>query len=86
MTDEQKYFVYETEFWLIKLSPEQTYLGRSVIVLKRKCGEFSGLTHEEAIDFIDNVVKKLENGYKDAFGAVMFNWCCLMNNGTYPLL
>lgn len=60
--------------------PDQFYLGRCVIVLKRKCGALADLTKEEVIDFWENVVKKLEAAFKRSFGAVMFNWTCMMND------
>ena len=72
--------VYETDLWKIILSFDQYYLGRCIIVLKRDCGRFSELTHDEINDFFYNIVKKLEHSLKEAFGATMFNWTCLMNN------
>lgn len=72
--------IYETDFWKIILNYDQTYLGRCIVVLKRKCGDLSGLSHEEALDFLDNVVVKMEWTLRESFGADMFNWTCLMNN------
>lgn len=72
--------VYDTEFWKIILNDDQIYLGRCVVVLKRKCRDLSGLSHEEALDFLDNVVVKMEQSLRESFGADMFNWTCLMNN------
>jgi len=37
------------------------------------------LTREEWLDYAD-IVKKLEQAIRLAFGAVVFNWGCLMNN------
>jgi len=72
--------IYETDFWKIFLLGDQYYLGRCVIILKRKEGNLSNLTSEEWMDFHKNVVKKLEKALKKAFKATMFNWTCLMNN------
>jgi diadenosine tetraphosphate (Ap4A) HIT family hydrolase len=72
--------IYETDFWKIILNYDQKYLGRCVVVLKRKCGDLSSLYHEELLDFLDNVVIKMECALRDSFGADMFNWTCLMNN------
>ena len=72
--------LYETRFWKIILSNEQSYLGRCVILLKRDCKELSKLTSEEWLDFHQNIVKKLESTFKKAFDATMFNWSCLMND------
>lgn len=60
--------------------PDQTYFGRCVVVLKRKCGDLADVTNEEMIDLLENVVRKLESAFRKAFGATMFNWACLMNN------
>ena len=72
--------IYETDFWKVVLIDDQTYLGRSVVVLKRDCGEMSGLDSQEVLDFHTNVVQKMENVFKKTFNATMFNWTCLMNN------
>ena len=72
--------LFETKFWNVVLSDEQSYLGRCVILLKRDCGELSNLTSEEWLDFHENIVKKLESTFKKVFDATMFNWTCLMNN------
>lgn len=71
--------IYNTKYWEIYLSSEQYYLGRCVVVLKRECGELSGLTEEEFSDFL-GVIKNLERALKKAFGTTMFNWTCMMNN------
>lgn len=71
--------IFETPYWFIKLMPKQLYLGRCVIVLKRKCGNLAGLNQEEVIDFSE-VVKKLEGTLRKTFQATMFNWTCLMND------
>ena len=80
MTKEEPGFIYETEYWRIILADDQTNLGRCVIVLKRACPNLSSLTNEEWLDFTSAVVQKLETIFKREFGAVMFNWTCLMND------
>jgi len=60
------------------LHQNQTYLGYSVVVLKRKAKSMSEITPEEWLDF-GNVVKSLETSCKKCFDATMFNWTCLMN-------
>jgi diadenosine tetraphosphate (Ap4A) HIT family hydrolase len=72
--------IYQTNFWKVILMPDQTYLGRCVVVLNRKCGSLAELSSEEISDFFDNVVKKLENAFRINFNATMFNWTCLMND------
>ena len=77
---EEETIIYETDFWKVVLFPNQAYLGRCVIVLKRDCGEISNLTSDEWLDFHKNIIQKLESVFKKAFNATMFNWTCLMND------
>ncbi|MBC8495849.1 HIT family protein [archaeon] len=76
----KEFILFETNFWKVILLDEQSYLGRCVVVLKRDCGELSGLTTNEAADFHENIVNKLETTLKKTFNATMFNWSCLMND------
>ena len=78
--EKEKDLIYQTKFWKVILMQDQTYLGRCVIVLKRQCGDLAEITHDEALDFFDNIVKKLEKAFRISFKARMFNWACLMNN------
>jgi diadenosine tetraphosphate (Ap4A) HIT family hydrolase len=71
--------VYETKYWRILLNDDQAYLGRCFVNLKRHCGDLAELKKEELLDFLE-VVKSLETASRKAFGAVMFNWTCLMNH------
>ena|SRR5260221_524986 len=79
--EKPKNFIHETKHWEVYLNPDQYYLGRCVIAAKRDVGEMSLLTDEEWLDFA-KLAKKIEIGFKEAFGATMFNWTCLMN-GAY---
>ena len=76
----EKDLIFETKYWNVILSTDQRYLGRCYIPLKRKCPNLSGVTDEEWLDFQHNVVQVLEKKTKKAFGAVMHNWGCLMND------
>lgn len=77
--DGDKFLILETTYWKVFLMSDQTYLGRSVVVLKReKCGDLADLTNEEMLDFLQ-MVKKIENAFRQTFKATMFNWTCLMN-------
>ena len=73
--------ILETNLWKVILLPDQAYLGRSVVVLKRDCGNLSSLTTEEWAD-LQKVIIKLEKAFKETFKPTMFNWACLMN-GAY---
>ncbi len=72
--------IFETNYWVVKLTDNQNTIGRCVIDVKSDCGEMSKLTKEEWEDFRENVVINLENVMKKNFDATMFNWSCLMNN------
>ncbi len=77
---QDKNIIHESLHWRVILMLDQTYFGRSVVVLKRKCGDLAEVTHEEILDFMDSIVVRLENAFRVEFGATMFNWTCLMNN------
>lgn len=72
-------YIMETPCWTVFLNPDQYYLGRSVVVAKRKVGDLADLTKDEWLDFA-NLVKNYEAALKKTFGATMFNWTCLMND------
>lgn len=71
--------IFETGHWDIILSDEQRYLGRSVVVLKRPCGDLALLAPAEVEDFFA-IVSRMQALLKKAFGARMFNWSCNMND------
>ena len=76
-----KDLIFETKYWKIILSDDQTYLGRCSAVLKRKCGDLAEVAEDEMLDFL-NLIKIFESKVRHVFGAKMFNWTCLMN-GAY---
>ncbi|NCU37715.1 HIT family protein [Candidatus Saccharibacteria bacterium] len=71
--------VYETKSWVVSLNPDQAYLGRCYVTLKKHKGDLADLTDSEWLEFAD-IVKTLEAAVRHAFGATLFNWVCLMNN------
>lgn len=71
--------IFETPFWMVLLAPEQAYVGRSVVVLKRHAASLAELSAEELADF-GVVVKRFEAAAKKGFDATMFNWTCMMND------
>ena len=71
-TERKTGIVYETKNWLVVLSSEQLYLGRSVVFLKRECSSLQGLTLEEWDDLLA-VIRKFEVAVKQEFGAEVFN-------------
>jgi diadenosine tetraphosphate (Ap4A) HIT family hydrolase len=72
--------ILETDNWIVVLGHKQAYLGYSVIFLKRECQNIVDLTNLELLEFLE-VVKKLYEAVKLAFGACHNNLSCLMNEG-----
>lgn len=79
MNGTDDFFIFETDHWSVQLNPNQKYVGRSVVNLKRSCGNLAELTNEEVLEFLQ-VVKKVQKLLQSTLGATMFNWSCLMNN------
>jgi len=79
MNSDERGFLFETTHWKVILMDDQLYLGRSVVVLKRPCGDLAEVTNDEIIDFLA-LVRQYERLLRVVFGATMFNWACLMNN------
>lgn len=72
-------FIFETPFWSVYLNSEQSYLGRSVVVLKAHKPSLSDLSNEEWKD-MQLVIKRMEHAVKTGLGAILCNWTCLMND------
>lgn len=70
--------IYETDYWIIFLAPNQSNIGTCVVALKRDYGTLAGLKSEEWVDF-GIIVEKLEFILKKLFNTTMFNWGALMN-------
>jgi diadenosine tetraphosphate (Ap4A) HIT family hydrolase len=71
--------ILETEYWSIGLGNNHAYFGRAYVTLKKHKNSLSSLSNEEWSDF-EEIVRKLEKAYKDAFGAEPLNWGCFMNH------
>lgn len=71
--------LHETEHWRVVLAPNQSLVGRSVVHLKRHCGDLSALTPDELLEWL-HLVKTMEGALRAAFNATMFNWSCYMNH------
>jgi diadenosine tetraphosphate (Ap4A) HIT family hydrolase len=66
--------ILDTEFWSVGIDGRNhAYLGRAYVTLKEHKASHSSLSREEWEDF-QRLVVKLENAYKDAFGAEPLNW------------
>ena len=60
--------LFETNYWIIFLAPNQSNIGTCVVALKRHYGTLDGLTDNEWLDFAE-IVKKLEHSLKKLFKA-----------------
>jgi diadenosine tetraphosphate (Ap4A) HIT family hydrolase/alpha/beta superfamily hydrolase len=71
--------VYESEFFKVYQFPgDQGYLGRCLVVLERHSSSLADLSSDEW-EGLQDVVQVMEGAARRAFGAVGFNWTCLMN-------
>ena len=70
--------ITQSKHWKVDINENQEYLGRCYVALKRHCSSLSDVKQEEWLDFAV-LIKKLEKAFKDAFGAKLINWTCLMN-------
>ncbi len=71
--------LFETKYWKVDLAPNQAYLGRSYVNLKRHAGHLSSLTPDEWAE-LGEVVRRFEETATKVFDATCFNWTALMNN------
>lgn len=72
--------ILETKYWSVGIDGKNhAYLGRAYVTLKEHKPSLSSLSQDEWEDFQD-IVRKLESAYKDAFGAEPLNWGCFMNH------
>jgi len=71
-------YLYEKDYWVVFLAPNQGNLGTCVVALKRR-EEFLRNVKEEEWSEFRLIVVELENAVKKAFGATLFNWGFLMN-------
>jgi diadenosine tetraphosphate (Ap4A) HIT family hydrolase len=71
--------IFSTKNWDVRLSDDQTYFGRLVLVSRTERASLPDLSPEEQKDFFE-LIRKLEDFYREKFSATMFNYSCLMNN------
>jgi diadenosine tetraphosphate (Ap4A) HIT family hydrolase len=72
--------ILDTPYWSVGIDGRNhAYLGRAYVTLKEHKGSLSSLSQQEWADF-QEIVKRLEKAYKDAFGAEPLNWGCFMNH------
>lgn len=72
--------ILETKYWSVGVDgSNHAYLGRAYVTLKTHKPSLSSLSSEEWTDF-EEIVRKLEDAYKRAFGSEPLNWGCFMNH------
>lgn len=72
--------ILDTEYWSVGIDGKNhAYLGRAYVTLKEHKPRLSNLNQQEWTDF-EEIVRKLEKAYKDAFDAEPLNWGCFMNH------
>lgn len=69
----------DTKHWIVKVSDDANQPGRCYVTLKEHQPSLSDLADEQRADFW-LLVEKMEKAAKNAFGATMCNWACLMND------
>ena len=68
-----------TDHWIVTVAPDQGYLGRCYVSLRRHRQHLRELNSAEWND-LTVVVGQLEHAITAAFGATLYNWACMMNN------
>lgn len=71
--------IIRTKYWNVETGSNHAYLGRAYVTLLAHKGSLSELSSAEWAEF-EELVRRLETAYREAFGAGPFNWSCLMNN------
>jgi diadenosine tetraphosphate (Ap4A) HIT family hydrolase/8-oxo-dGTP pyrophosphatase MutT (NUDIX family) len=80
---EEYRLIYSGQYWQVELHPDQEYLGRSVVVLKRHIESLHELTKKEGAEFFE-IVKRFEGSVNKAFKPTHYNWACFMNDRWLP--
>lgn len=71
--------ILTTNHWSVGIGNNHSYLGRAFVTLREHKGSLSELSEEQWSEF-NEIVRKLEKAYKEAFGAEPLNWGCFMNH------
>ena len=71
--------ILQTKRWVAVLDKNQCYLGKSFITLRQHKETLSELDEADWME-LHRVIRQIEQAVKEAFGADVCNWECLMNN------
>lgn len=61
------------------LAPSQTYIGTSVLALKRDCVGLKDIKKDEWKEF-NILTENIENSLIESFNTTLFNWSCALNS------
>ena len=73
--------ILQTKRWVAVLDKNQCYLGKSFITLRQHKKTLSELDEADWTE-LHQVIRQIEQAVKEAFGADVCNWECLMNNAV----
>ena len=76
----QKWLVFESEYWIWALRVSTVTLGSAILALKRPCTDMTQLTQEERDDQ-HRMHKLIRDIMFECFGAVRMNYMNLLING-----
>lgn len=71
--------ILQTERWVAVLDKNQCYLGKLFITLRQHKETLSELDEADWTE-LHQVIRRIEQAVREAFGADVCNWECLMNN------
>ncbi len=73
--------IHVGNYWQVELQPDQQYLGKAVVALRRHSSVLRDLTPAEGAELME-IIKKFELAVDEAFHPTHFNWSCLMNDAA----
>ena len=72
--------IKEYQHWELQLFTDQSYLGRSLVKLKRHAVDLEELRSNEREEFFEKVLPELENALDEAFNPDLYNQATLGND------
>ena len=70
----------EYDYWELQLFTDQSYIGRSLVKLKRHAVDLTGLRPEEREEFFEQVLPEIEDALDEAFDPDLYNQATLGND------
>lgn len=71
------YIIYESDYWIWSLRPDQATIGSGVLSLKREATQLSELNSKEFMD-LENIIKVIESTLEKSFNYDIMNYLMLM--------